>query len=78
MRSSGSETIEVTSEERPDEELVVGFWTLVLLIKLLVVLSGAAIFVFLFTDFHLIGFAIILIGVGISMRWYRLYRSIRS
>ena len=61
---------------KPDQELVVGFWTLVILLKLVVILSGVVVLLVVVTELYLVAGAIVLIILGLSLRWLRMYQSI--
>lgn len=67
-----------TAQSSPPQELVIGFWTLVILAKLVVLVFSAGVIVLAFTDVPIAGAALILLGVGVAIRWVRLFRRVRK
>lgn len=62
-----------TSATSPAPELVIRFWTLVVIAKLAVLVTGAGILVFAATSYRAAGLGIIGVGVLIAIRWVHLY-----
>lgn len=58
----------------PRRELVVQFWTLVLLAKLAVIAIGGGILFLAFTEYLIAGGLLVLIGIAVGLRWAYLYR----
>ena len=74
---SRRETPDSTSSH-PPEDLVVGFWTLVLLFKLAILAIGIGVLVLIFTDVILLGGALLAVGLVVLLRWILTYRKIRE
>ena len=65
------------SEDLP-KEVVVGFWTLVLLVKVAVIAVGAGLVILTFTDVTWIGLGLLLLGGIVVVRWIVTYRRLRA
>lgn len=77
LASSETESHDDPLDSASEKELVVGFWTLVLLLKLIVVLAGIVVLLLLFTEFYVVAAAVTLLTIGLTLRWIRMYRSTR-
>lgn len=60
--------------ETPRRELVVHFWTLVLLAKLAVLSLVGGTLLITFSPFRTAGMLLIAIGIAVGLRWTYLYR----
>ena len=67
-----------SSSADPPKELVVGFWTLVLLLKLAILAIGVGVIVLIFTDVLVLGGALVIVGIIVLIRWILTYRSLRE
>lgn len=77
-RSVTSSITSIDAGEKPPRELVVGFWTLVILVKLAVIVVGAGAIVIVFTEHDAAGLALFLLGGFILVRWVLTYRRLQA
>ena len=64
-------------DDEPPQAVVIGFWKLVLLAKLIVLALGLGLVVALATEHTLPGLTLILVGSVVAIRWTNTYRHLR-
>ena len=66
-----------SEDDEPPQAVVIGFWKLVLLAKLIVIAIGLGLVVAIATEYTLPGLALVLVGSLVAIRWTSTYRHLR-
>lgn len=78
MAPSPSDPPTTSPDSRPPRELELGFWKLVLLVKLVIVIVGAGFIVLVATAATVVGIALIGIAALIGLRGAIIYRQLQQ
>lgn len=65
------------TDSEPPKEVVVGFWTIVLFLKVAVLSLGLGVVLLFFTDFTIAGIALLGVGGYVTLRGTLTYRRLK-
>lgn len=74
----GDATTDPPADTEAPADLVTGFWTLILLVKVGVLVLGAGVVAIVLTDHEVAGVALIALGGLVVARWVMTYRRVRD